>query len=298
MTILIAGGTGFIGKALVKHLTEKGYKLHILSRKEIKSPSPEYIQYFTWDIRDGYIDPRAFHNVTSIINLVGENIGEKRWNKQRRTEILHSRIQPLNLLYEYVSENNLRISTFISSSATGYYGAVTTPEIFTETAPNANDFLGRVCMEWEKAALQFESLGIRTIILRKGVVMSSDGGMIKRLNPMARLGINTAVGSGKQYIPWIGLSDLLRLYEFLLLNPHTSGTYNAVDSQHINMNELSSSLLRFHKKRSILPNVPAFIIKLIFGSMSQMLLQGSRVSNQKLLDTGFTFEQNTIESSF
>lgn len=292
--ILIAGGTGFVGKHLISFLAEKGYSINVLTRKQ-GSNSSGNIQFFQWDIEKEYIDKKAFEEVDTIINLTGANIGEKRWTKKRKSEIINSRIKSIDLLYRYLSEDNFKITTFISSSAVGFYGAVTTNEIFKETSKSGNDFLASVCQIWETTAMKFNDLGIRTVILRKGVIIGKDGGMVQKLTPLAKLGINVSLGSGKQYLPWIAIQDLVRLYDFILSNSKISGIYNTVSSEHITMNDFSKTLLKSFNKKNIFPNAPAFIIRLLFGEMSVMLLEGSRVSNEKLKGIGFSFEFDTIE---
>jgi len=293
--ILIAGGTGFVGSQLASYLTDKGYELALLTRREMQ-PRNKTV-YFKWDIEKGFIDERAFQNVDAVINLTGANIGEKRWTKQRKKEIIDSRVKSIELLYKYVAENRFPVKAFISSSAAGYYGAVTSNEIFDETSPNGNDFLADVCRQWEGAARQFEQTGARVIILRKGVILGKGGSFYQRLAPLAKLGINPAAGSGRQYIPWIDIRDLLRLYDFLLKQNSLQGTFNAVSSQHITMNELAQALLKASGKRSFLPNAPAFIIKLLFGEVSGMILNGSRLSNEKIKQHGFNFLYDSIEES-
>lgn len=292
--ILIAGGTGFVGKHLISFLAEKGYSINVLTRKQ-GSNSSGNIQFFQWDIEKEYIDKKAFENVDTIINLTGANIGEKRWTEKRKSEIINSRIKSIDLLYRYVSEDNFNINTFVSSSAIGFYGAVTTNEIFKETSKSGNDFLASVCQIWENTAMKFNDLGIRTVILRKGVIIGKDGGICQKLSPLAKLGFNVSLGSGKQYLPWIDIRDLVSLYEFILSNSKISGIYNTVSSEQITMNDFSKTLLKSFDKKSIFPNAPAFIIRLLFGKMSAMLLEGSRVSNEKLKGIGFSFEFDTIE---
>lgn len=294
--ILIVGGTGFVGKHLISFLVEKGYSINVLTRKQ-GSNSSGSIQFFQWDIEKEYIDKNAFENVDTIINLTGANIGEKRWTKERKKEILDSRIKSIDLLYHYVTENNFNINAFISSSAVGFYGAVTSDNIFDETSECATDFLGRVCKKWEEKALQFNAIGTRTVILRKGVIIGKDGGIYQKLSPLAKLGINVSLGSGKQYLPWIAIQDLVRLYEFILYNSKISGIYNAVSSEHIMMNDFSNTLVKSFGKKSILPNAPAFIIRFLFGEMSVMLLEGSRVSNEKLIECGFALYYDTLRKS-
>src|SRR5690606_4085772 len=294
--ILIAGGTGFVGTTLIKHLNNCGYNVNVLTRKNNTS-STENIRYFEWDTENGFIDESAFDGVTKIINLTGANIAEKRWTEKRKVEIIESRKKAIDLLFRYVKTNNFRIDIFISSSASGYYGAITTGKIFTEESDNGNDFLASVCGEWEKSAPQFESLGVTTVILRKGAVLGKDGGMYQKLAPLAKLGINTSLGSGRQYLPWIDIRDLVRLYEFILKTNEISGVFNAVSSEHISMNDFSKALLQSFGKTSFLPNAPAFLVKLFLGEMSVMLLNGSRVSNEKIKKAGFKFEYNSITES-
>ncbi|MBX2924190.1 MAG: TIGR01777 family oxidoreductase [Chitinophagaceae bacterium] len=295
--ILIAGGTGFVGKALIKHLVNCGYMVNVLTRRN-KISSMENIRYFEWDIKKGFIDEKAFEGVSKIINLTGANITEKRWTEKRKVEIIESRTKAIDLLFTYVKTRNFSIDIFISSSAIGYYGAITTDEIFTEKSNNGSEFLASVCRKWEKTALQFDSLGVATVILRKGVVLGRDGGMYQKLAPLAKLGINTSLGNGRQYLPWIDIRDLVRLYEFILKTDELSGVFNAVSSEHIMMNDFSKALLRSFGKTSFLPNVPAFLVRLFLGEMSVMLLKGSRVSNYKIKQTGFKFEYSSIEKTF
>lgn len=294
--ILIAGGTGFVGKNLIPFLVENGYFIHVLTRKP-SANSSENIRFFQWDIESQYIDKKAFEGVTILINLTGANIGEKRWTNDRKKEIIDSRIKSIDLLCQYILENKFNINTFISSSAVGFYGAVTTDKTFVETSESGNDFLASVCQKWEDAALKFNDLGIRTIILRKGIILGKEGGMVKKLSPLAKLGINISLGSGEQHLPWIDIRDLVRLYDFILSNTQLKGIYNAVATEQITMNNFSKRLLHSFGKKSFLPNVPSFLIRLRFGEMSVILLEGSKVSNEKLKTTGFIFEFDTLEKS-
>lgn len=294
--ILIAGGTGFVGKQLIPFLVEKGYSIHVLTRKP-SANSTENICFFQWEIERQYIDKKAFEGVEILINLTGANIGEKRWTEQRKKEIIDSRINSIDVLYQYILENKFNINTFISSSAVGFYGAVTTDKTFVETSESGNDFLASVCQKWEVAALKFNDLGIRTIIFRKGVILGKGGGMVQKLSPLANLGINVSLGSGKQYLPSIDIRDLVKLYNFILSNAQLNGIYNAVATEQMTMNDFSKALLKSFGKKSFLPNAPAFVIRLLFGEMAVMLLEGSKVSNEKLKNTGFYFEFDTIERS-
>lgn len=155
-----------------------------------------------------------------------------------------------------------------------------------------------MCQKWEEAALKFTSLGIRTVILRNGIILGKEGGMLQKLIPLAKWGLNVSLGSGKQYLPWMDVRDLVAFYGFILSHPHVTGIYNAVASQHITMNYFSKKLLQSFGKKCFLPNVPGFIIRLFLGEMSVMLLEGSRVSNEKMKASGFHFNYDTLEESF
>lgn len=295
--ILIAGGTGFVGSNLISYLRNCGFDIHVLTRNP-KYLNSETVQYFQWDINRGYIDENAFDGVSKIVNLTGSGIAEKRWTDRRKAEIIDSRVKAIDLLFQYVSNLNIPIETFISSSAVGYYGANNSSEILTENSNIGHDFLASVCEKWEKAAFQFEGLGANVVILRKGSVLGKGGGMYKKLAPLARWGFNVSLGDGKQYLPWIDIRDLVCLYKYLLDSSDICGVFNAVSSQHITMNDFSETLLRSLQKSSCLPNAPSFLIKILLGEMSVMLLNGTRVSNEKLHRSGFHFEFDTLEKAF
>lgn len=291
--ILIAGGTGMIGKSLTPYLINKGYKIAVLSRNEEQAIRD--VEFYHWDVDKGYIDPKAFDQVKTIINLTGENIGDKNWTAARKEALFNSRVYSLKLIYQYIFELNIKIDHLISSSAVGIYGIQTNEHIFTEKDPIATDFLGHMGEEWEKAALAFEQLGTKVTILRKGVVFSKLGGIYQKLAPMAKFGINPSLGSGKQYMPWIDIRDLCNLYDFLLQHPEHTGIFNTVNSTHTNMNDFAKALLHSFNKKKWTPNAPCFIIKGVFGELGNMLLNGCRVSNEKLKNTGFEFKYEALD---
>ena len=287
MKILIAGGTGFIGKSLIPFLVKNGHEVNVLTRRNMVDV--ENIHYYQWDVDQGVIDAQAFDGVEAIINMTGANIGEKDWTVDRKNELLNSRVKPLDFLLKYILEAGNKINVLISSSAVGYYGAVTTDHVFTEDDKNGNDFPAYVCRLWEDTALKFREVADRVVILRKGLVIGSGGGVYQKLQPLAKLGLNVALGSGNQYFPLVCINDLISVYNYVLEHNEIDGVFNIVSNQHITMNEFSDKLLRSFHKRKFLPNIPAFIIKILFRERSQMLLQGSRVSNDKIRSTGFEF---------
>lgn len=287
MKILIAGGTGFIGKTLIPFLAQKGHEINVLTRREMVDV--ENIHYYRWNVEKGFMDLHALDGVDALINMTGTNIGEKRWTKDRKEEILNSRVKPLELLLKSILESGKRIEVLISSSAVGYYGAVTMDHVFTEEDRNGADFPAYVCKSWEDAAWKFQKVADRVVILRKGVVIGKDGGIYLKLRPLARLGISIALGNGKQYFPWVCMDDLIRIYNHILENRKTEGVFNIVSDEHITMNEFSEKVLHSLGRRKLLPNIPAWIIRILFRERSEMLLQGSKVSNEKIRKTGFGF---------
>ena len=293
MKILIAGGTGFIGKALTDSLVESSNEVNVLSRRKIDDTKG--VKHYVWNIEEDYIDPNAFDDVQAIINLTGANIGESRWTKKRKRLIVESRIKPLQLLEKGIRQFGHNIEVLISSSAVGYYGAVTTQEIFEENSANGTDFLAQVCRQWEDEAHRFESLVERVVILRKGVVIAPNGGMIAKIKPLAKLGINIAMGNGRQILPWICLDDLLGVYKHVLQDPGYKGVCNAVSSEYTTINDFSKTLLHSYGRPNLLPNVPGWAVKIIVGELSSMLLQGSRISNEKIKSEGFNFNCSSLE---
>ncbi|BCS85751.1 epimerase [Prevotella herbatica] len=287
MKILIAGGTGFIGKSLIPFLVKNGHEVNVLTRRNMNDV--ENIHYFRWDVDKRLIEPKAFDGVNALINMTGANIGEKRWTIDRKNEILNSRVKPLDFLLKAISEYGNRIDVLISSSAVGYYGAVTTNHIFTEEDYNGTDFPAYVCRLWEDEALKFREIADRVVILRKGLVIGKDGGVYQKLAPLAKLGLSVALGSGKQYFPLVYMNDLIRAYNYILEHHEIDGVFNIVGNQNMTMNEFSQKLLDSFGKRKLLPNIPAFIIKMLFMERAEMLLQGSKISNEKFRSTGFEF---------
>ncbi|MBN1251144.1 MAG: TIGR01777 family oxidoreductase [Bacteroidales bacterium] len=292
--ILIAGGTGLVGTELSKLLTQKGYNVAVLSRNK----NFKVYKSFYWNYEQGILDVEAIEFADVIINLTGENISNKRWTKKQKEIIIDSRIKTTNLIFEKTKSAKNKPITYISASAIGYYGTFTSEKIFTEEDKAGNDFLAKTGISWEKSADQFNLLNIRTLKLRIGVVFSKNGGALPKIIKPVKFGIGSAIGKGKQYIPWIEISDLARIFLFIIENKNTNSVYNAVSPNFISNYELTKSLAKILKKPFFFPNIPAFIMKLIFGEMSSILIKGSRVSSDKIQKEGFEFKFKNIEDIF
>lgn len=292
--VLISGGTGLVGTRLSHLLKEKGYQVNILSRSENNDST---YKTYKWDVKKNMIDPEAIKTADYIIHLAGAGIADKRWTVERKKEIIDSRVKSADLLFNAVKSNLNHVKAFISASGVGNYGAITTQHIFVESDPSHDDFLGKTCALWEASAHQFETLGIRTVLLRTGVVLSKEGGALAKLKTPVQLGIGSALGMGDQYVPWIHLDDLCEMYIKSIEDTQMSGAYNAVVPEHITNEQLSKSIAEELHKPFFFPKVPEFAMELLMGEMSHIILEGSRVSSEKIQKTGFQFQFPTIKSA-
>ncbi|WP_275316344.1 TIGR01777 family oxidoreductase [Tenacibaculum bernardetii] len=270
--ILITGGTGLVGKQLQKKLEEKNHSVVVLTR------SPTLKNEFKWDISKEYIDDNAFKDVTHIIHLAGAGIADKRWTAKRKKELINSRVQSANLLFKKIKDLKIDLKGFISASGIGYYGAVTSNKIFTEDDAPENDFISKVCVEWENAAHQFKQLNTSVTILRTGIVLTKLGGALPKINTPLFL---AALGTGKQYMPWIHIDDLCNMYVKSVEDVRFIGIYNAAAPEHETNKSFTKKLSKTIAKPIFPLNAPSFVLKMVLGEMSSILLKGSRVSSVK-----------------
>lgn len=292
--VLITGGSGLIGQSLGKSLQQSGHEVSILSRKD--SPDSP-IPFHFWDVESQQLSKELVNTSEYIVHLAGANMGERRWTPARKEVIVNSRVKSAKLIYDKLDPKNNRLKAFITSSAIGYYGARTSDRIFTETDPPAEDFLGITCRDWEAAADRFSESGIRTVKIRTGVVLAKKGGALSRLQLPLKYGLGAPLGDGKQYMPWIHLDDLCAIYAHALENESIIGAYNAVAPEHITNRELTRKLAKKLGKPLWIPNIPSFGMKLLFGEMAAMLLKGSRISSEKIRNSGFSFQFPDIDSA-
>lgn len=287
--ILITGGTGLIGRRLQEKLKEENFEVVVLTR------NPKKENEFRWNISEDYIDEAALDNTTHIIHLAGAGIADKRWTNERKKELINSRVKSANLLFKKIEELKIPLEGFISASGIGYYGAVTSDKIFTETDKPENDFISKICVKWEATAHKFSTLDIPVSILRTGIVLSKNGGALKKMNTPLFL---SALGSGKQYMPWIHIEDLCDLYLKTIQDNKFTGILNAVAPEH-QTNESFTKTLGKAINKSVLPmNAPSFVLKTALGELAYILLKGSRVSSKKIQSLGFNFKFSTLEKAF
>lgn len=292
--ILISGGTGLVGKALSKRLITEGHEVRILSRNP---KSSSQLKSFYWNVEKNEIDEKAFEGVEHIVHLAGSGIADKRWTDSRKQDIIDSRVNSMKLITSVVQKKNIKLKSFVGASAIGIYGMITSETIFTETDIGKDDFLRQSCSQWENSYREIQTLSNKNSIIRIGLVLSKDGGALKRLLPLFQLGLGSAVGSGKQYMPWIHLDDLVSIFNEALFNSNYSGIYNAVSIEETTSNSFSKQLAKSLSKPFFLPNVPAFMLKIAFGEMANVLLEGSRVSNKKLIHTGFQLKYPALSEA-
>ncbi|WP_395973814.1 TIGR01777 family oxidoreductase [Chryseobacterium cucumeris] len=283
--VLITGASGMIAKELAKKIGSE-YEIRFLTRK--KKHDDEY----EWDIKKGSIDETAFDNVSHIIHLAGANISEKRWTPERKRELISSRVDSAELLRTTLRKNRIKLKSFISASGINFYGTKTLEKIYTENNPPGNDFLSEVVVLWERAADDFkeQDLAERVVKIRTAVVLSEKDGALKKMTPPIQYYIGSPLGSGQQYMPWIHIEDICSIYEFALKNPTMDGAYNAVSPQHATNKDLTKKIAKVLGRPLLMPNIPGFVLKLLFGELANAILEGSRASSKKLQDAGFHFK--------
>lgn len=285
-TILISGGSGLVGRHLCKKLKDKGYRVAILSRASRQNTD---IPTYAWDVDKKVIEKEAIEKTDFIIHLAGANIGDKRWTAKRKQLIIDSRVKTGQLILEKIKVNKNKLKAFISASAIGYYGTITSDKIFCEMDSPSNDFLGETCRQWEQSADNFEKLGIRTVKIRTGVVLARLGGALAKMIIPIKLGIGSPIGNGRQYMPWIHIEDLCNIYIKAIEDTKMKGAYNAVAPDHKTNRDFTKTLALILKRPFWFPNIPAIVMKIMFGKMSAMLIKGSRVSSDKIRAAGYNF---------
>ena len=293
MNILITGGTGLVGAALVQKLEKRQHSVRILTRSKSDQENEFY-----WNIAEKTIDEKAFENLDCIIHLAGATISE-RWTDDYKRELYTSRIDSANLLREYCEKKQIHLKSFISASGVNYYGTFTSDQILTEKSGIIkNDFLAQLCEDWEKAADQFAELADRVVCLRTAVVLAKDGGAFPLLKKTVDLNIGSAVGSGQQWMNWIHLDDMVEMYVQAVENPNITGKYNAVADEIPTNKEFMKKLAKVSSKFFLPFNVPNVVLKSVLGEMSSIILEGTRVDNKKIKSVGFDFKYKNLNQAF
>ena len=295
-SILITGGTGLIGSKLLDSIDKSVYNVYVLTRK--KSYKENGVNYINWDPENSVLDISQIKNLYSVINLAGESIDGSRWTSNYKRKILDSRVNSTRLLFNKVKEMKELPKSFISASATGFY-EVNTDNPQAETDLPGNNFLSDVVQQWEKEILKFKSLGLRTTTFRIGLVLSKDGGVLKRLYPIFKFFLGVPIGSGKQMISWIHESDMIGLINMAIESNKFEGIYNAVAPEIITNTEFTKSLLKSLNRFSY-PSIikaPSFIVRILFGEQSDLVLNGLNISSEKIMQSNYKFKFTKLSSA-
>ena len=290
--VLITGANGMLAKDLAKQL-EGEYTIRFLSRNVSKDNE------FLWDLKNKYIDPKALTGVHNIIHLAGSSVADKRWTEKRKQDILSSRVASAQLILDALKQQQLTINAFISASAIGYYGTNNSNIIFNEDSPKGNDFLSNVCDKWEQVAHQFQSNRVanRIAIVRIGIILGKESSALQKITKPISFGFGSGIGTGKQFMPWIHIQDLSGIFNYILSNEKVNGIFNAVSPEDVTNIEFTKKIAKVIKRPIILPNIPKFMIELIFGEMGSILLNGNRVSSKKITDLGFKFNFKSLDDA-
>ena len=286
-SILIAGGSGFIGAKLKSHLKNKGHKVTILTR------SPKNKEDVFWNPKLKEIDTKSISKTTILINLCGENIAKKRWTNKRKKELISSRINTSVFLFS-IADSLPNLKHFIGASGINCYGNSNSEIYHSEKDMLGNNFISNLVKKWEESHLLFEKK-CKTTVLRFPIVLEKNEGALKKMEGLFSIGFGSVLGSGSQIMNWISIDDLLRLFDHLIIK-RIEGIYN-ISANNTSNYDFSHALANALKRKIILPKTPKIVIRIIFGEMSDILINGNYVSSKKILNTGFFYEKTDINTT-
>jgi hypothetical protein len=284
MTVAISGASGLVGTALRESLAADGVEVVALTRQKSLPP----LATVTWDLAKGRFDASALEGVDAVVHLAGEPVAQ-RWNEATKKAIRESRLKGTQLLVEGLKSLKNRPKVLVSASAVGFYGDGG-DEVLTESSPAGTDFLAEVCQAWEHATMEAMGLGMRTVVGRIGVVLSTRGGALAKMLTPFRLGLGGPVGSGRQWMSWIHIDDLVGALRFIVRNDELMGAVNLTAPHPARNADFGKALGEALGRPAVLP-APGFGLKLAFGEMAQILLEGQRVLPKKLEEAGYQFRQ-------
>lgn len=292
MKVLITGATGLVGKALVQHFLNADWSIHYLSTSKSKIKSEKNLKGFYWNPKSGEIDTQCFEGVEVIVNLAGANVAEK-WTTDYKEEILHSRLETLDLLFDTLVYLSHDVKHIVSASAIGIYPHSYIDK-YKESETDLNDeFLGDVVQQWEQAADRFDLLSIKVTKIRIGIVLSKDGGALEKMAKPIKYFVGAPLGNGNQWQSWIHINDLVGIFKYVI-DHKLSGVYNGVAPGPVSNRRLTRAIAKFLKRPLILPPVPEFVLRFLLGEMSQIVLASNRVMSDKIEKAGFTFQFRKI----
>jgi hypothetical protein len=283
-TVLIAGGSGLIGSRLAEMLQEKGFSARLLTR------SPRGEEQFFWNPAVGKIDDKSLQGIDYVINMAGAGIAEKRWTAARKREIVESRVQSARTLRSAFERLKIRPKAYLSASAIGYYGNSGEQEMKETDLPLGQGFMVECCQKWEASADEIAALGIRTVKARIGIVLAKEGGALVEFVKPLRLGIGAYFADGQAWYSWIHRDDVCRFFIWAIENQQVEGVFNVVAPNPARNKDLVKAIAKAMRQPAVLAPVPAFTLRLMFGEMSDAVLNSNLVSSEKVRKAGFEFQ--------
>lgn len=291
--VLITGASGLVGSRLTELLLSKKMEVVHVGRTKRNGSVPS----FAWDVDKQQMDAKALAGVDTIVHLAGAGVADKRWTPTRKKEILDSRVQSTRLLYQILKEEKHSVKNIVSASAIGYYGFGLSDQLFTEDSQPGTDFLASVTTEWEKEVDAIRELEIRVVKIRIGIVLSNKGGALKEMARPIQFGVGAPLGTGQQVMSWIHIDDLCEMFCKAIQDRSLAGAYNGVAPNPVTNAELTKAIASILKKPLWLPNVPPFVLRLLVGEMADIVVNGSKVSAEKILATRFKFQYSQIDDA-
>jgi uncharacterized protein (TIGR01777 family) len=292
MHILLTGGTGLIGRRLCKHWLAQGHQLTVLSRTPGDVP-----RLCGAEVRGiAHPDDVGSQHVDAVVNLAGAPIADRPWTRKRKVLLWDSRITLTEQLVTWLERREQKPDVFVSGSAVGWYGDGGERELDESSPPVSEDFASRLCIAWEETAQRAEALGIRVVLVRTGLVLANEGGMLQRLLPPFRLGMGGPIGNGRQWMPWIHIEDQIALIDFLMKRDDARGPYNACAPAPARNRDLAKTLASVLHRPAFMP-MPAVALRLLLGELSILLLGGQRARPDRLQEAGFTFRFTDLRAA-
>ncbi len=291
MKVLITGASGLIGQALQKSFAEKDYEMLLASRKE-----PTDDAHIQWDIEIGFSDPEKLEGIDAVVHLAGESVSGLRWTDDKKKAIRDSRVLGTRSVVDAISKLKKKPKVLIAASAIGFYGERGDEEV-TESSAVGDNFLAGVSRDWEAESRRAEDAGIRTVLLRTGIVLSKEGGALATMLTPFKLGVGGVVGSGKQWMSWISLDDHVAVINFAIENENLRGAVNSVSSEPVTNHDFTKTLGEVLYRPTFLP-LPEFAVSMVFGEMGDaLLLASTKVLPKRLEDAGFEFKYPELKAA-
>jgi uncharacterized protein (TIGR01777 family) len=292
MHILLTGGTGLIGRRLCKHWLAQGHQLTVLSRKP-----DDVARLCGANVRGiAHFDDIGPQHVDAVVNLAGAPIADRPWTRKRKILLWDSRITLTEQLVTWLERREQKPDVLISGSAVGWYGDGGERELDENAQPVSEDFASRLCIAWEETAQRAETLGIRVVLVRTGLVLADEGGMLQRLLPPFKMGMGGPIGNGRQWMPWVHIEDQIALIDFLMSRDDARGPYNACAPSPVRNRDFAKTLASVLHRPSFMP-MPAVALRVLLGELSILLLGGQRARPDRLQEAGFTFRFTDLRAA-